>query len=60
MTTCRNGAQFGKRCSKPAKWVLRINGDPDTDIELCTVHAKNACTVCLPSTVTVTPIEETK
>lgn len=57
MTTCRNAAWFAKRCSKTAKFTVRVNDDPDTDIELCTVHANLAVTRCHPVPVTLTPLD---
>lgn len=55
-TTCRNHLWFAKRCSKRAKFIARVNDDPDSDIPLCTVHADLAVMRCHPVPVTLTPI----
>ena len=58
MTTCRNHLLFSKRCKNPARWVVRINDDPDTDIDLCGVHADLCVKRCWPTPVTKTIIAE--
>jgi len=57
-TTCRWAVWFGKRCSKTARWVVRINDDPDTDLVLCPVHADLSVRRFHPTPVTKTELSE--
>lgn len=56
MITCRWAVWFGKRCTKPARWTVRINDDPDTDLVLCTVHANMSVQRFHPTPVTKTEL----